>query len=482
MEQMENKPIVYPNIRKIDENANMPSRFTQHFPLQGRRVYTDLRSYADDKTVLRNPHKGWFWHYIDNSCLRPQYRQEHDPNDHLEDFPGLNHLYLRFDWGDIEKEEGNLDWSYIDQIMEKWGKLGYRFSMRICTYEGNPKIPFSTPEYVYKAGARGYMLSDGRIEPDYGDPIYLEKLGAFMELAGKKFNGDPRLELIDVGTFGTWGEGHTFRGSNRVYSAEVLRTHIDLHVKNFPNTVILLNDDHINHGWDRGEKENFELLDYARSLGLGLQDDSICVHSCSLDFGYDTLRTPWMFDLFWENAPILLEFEHYDHVAPEIFKSGIPFLDAMMRTHATFAGFHGYPRPWLTREPYLTAYCANRLGYWYFVNGVEASMIKANVPNTIYLWVENRGFGLCYRNYALRLVLKGADGSLHAETLNAGNKDWKPGQEVRVPYSFNPKNLHAGEYGLYIGLCEGETPVLLGIDPHRKENDLYYLCNVTVVE
>jgi hypothetical protein len=109
-------------------------------------------------------------------------------------------------------------------------------------------------------------------------------------------------------------------------------------------------------------------------------------------------------------------------------------------------------------------------------------MIKSNVPNTIYLWVENRGFGPAYRNYALRLVLKGADGSLHAETLNAGNKDWRPGQEVRVPYCFNPKNLRAGEYGLYIGLFEGETPVLLGLDPSRKENDLYYLCNVTVVE
>ncbi len=474
--------IEFPHLVQTHDDAIPAIEFTKHFPPQGRRVYTDLRAYADDKTVLKNPHKGWFWHYIDNSCTVPNYRADHDPDDHLQDFPGLNHLYLRFDWGDIEKEEGKPDWSYIDQIMEKWGRLGYRFSMRICTYEGNPDIPFTTPEYVYKAGARGYVFPDGRIEPDYDDPIFLEKLSAFMECAGRKFNGHPLVELIDVGTYGTWGEGHTFRGTNRVYSAGVLRKHIDLHVKNFPDTLILLNDDHINHGWARGEAENFALLDYARSLGLGLQDDSICVHSCSLDFGYDTLRTPWMFDLFWENAPVLIEFEHYDKVPPEIFKSGLPFLDALRRTHATFAGFHGYPRPWLKREPYLTEYCANRLGYWYFINGVESSVIKLDVPNTVCLWMENRGFAPAYRQYSLRVALQADDGSRFSQTMPAGNTAWKPGMEIRVPVSFRPRNIRPGNYGLFAGLFEGEKPVQLGMERSRLTNGLYYLCNVPVIE
>jgi len=476
------RQIQYPGVIDFDERDYQPQEFLAYFPPQARRSYTDLRTFADDKTVLKNPHKGWFWHYIDNGFIRPNYRENHDPSDFLLDFPGLNHLYLRFDWGDIEKIEGRPDWSYIDQIMDTWGQFGYRFSIRICTFEGATNIPFATPEYVYKAGARGFRLSSGLIEPDYADPIYLDKLGAFIELAGKKFNGDPRVEFIDLGTFGTWGEGHTFRGSNKLYTGEVIRKHIDLHVKNFPNTLILLNDDHINHGWGRGVTDNMQLIDYARGMGMGLQDDSICVHTCSLDFGYNTMRTPWIFDLFWEQAPIVLEFEHYDKVETGIFKSGLPFIESMMRGHATYAGFHGYPRPWLKREPYLTEYAANRLGYWYFVNGFEASTIKNNVTNTLFLWVENRGFGLSYRNYSLQLVLKGADGSLHSESIHAGNKDWKPGQEIRVPVSFTPKNLRTGEYGLYIGLFEGETPIRLAFDSNRIDNNLYYLGNVSVIE
>ncbi|MBQ2255976.1 MAG: hypothetical protein II330_03845, partial [Clostridia bacterium] len=90
-----------------------------------RKNYVDLRLLVDDKTPLRNPHKGWFWHYIDNGYARGAYREGHDENDDLADFPGLNHLYLRFDWGDVEKSEGVYDFSYLDSIMEKWGARGY---------------------------------------------------------------------------------------------------------------------------------------------------------------------------------------------------------------------------------------------------------------------------------------------------------------------------------------------------------------------
>ena len=159
--------------------------------------------------------------------------------------------------------------------------------MRCCAYEASPANPFATPEYVYKAGARGYLLNNGCLEPDYNDPIFLDKLGAFLEQAGRKFNGDPRIELIDIGTYGTWGEGHTGFGTNHVYPADVIRKHIDLHKKNFPDIPLLLNDDHINSAWlSRSEEENIRLIQYARAMNLGLQDDSVCVNAYSKANGY----------------------------------------------------------------------------------------------------------------------------------------------------------------------------------------------------
>ena len=37
-------------------------------------ITKDLTKYRDDRTVLRNPHKGWYWHYYDNGFGRDTYR------------------------------------------------------------------------------------------------------------------------------------------------------------------------------------------------------------------------------------------------------------------------------------------------------------------------------------------------------------------------------------------------------------------------
>ena len=54
------------------------------------------------KTVLKNPHKGWYWHYFDNGVRRPLYRDKLPEGETYESFPGLNHLYLRIDWYDVQ--------------------------------------------------------------------------------------------------------------------------------------------------------------------------------------------------------------------------------------------------------------------------------------------------------------------------------------------------------------------------------------------
>lgn len=447
-------------------------------------LYRDLRILQDDKRVLKNPHKGWYWHYIDNGYGRSNYREKVEYGDWLLDFPGLNHLYLRFDWSDIEKEEGKLDWSYIDEIMEKWGSKDYRFALRFVTYEAWGGIPFATPEWVYKAGAKGNFFKDedGRSwEPDYGDTIYLEKLSAFMAAAGEKFNKDPHIETIDVGTYGTWGEGHTVNGSNTSWPLEVMKTHVNLHVKNFPDKWILLNDDHINNRSDRPWNENRKFLDYCIGKGLGLRDDSICVKGYAQEFGYDTLRSGWMFDYFWEQAPIDIEFEHYAGMSPQVFKSGFPFLAALNRTHATFAGFHGYPRPWLKERYDFTEYCANRLGYWYFLEGIEFSNLVAGLPTWIRFYWSNRGIAPAYWRYSFKIRLQNIETGIEKILImdESDNRKWMPGEETVERLKMTVPDLKPGKYKFSIGLFEGNTSIQIGIREDLCKEGFY---DVTTVE
>lgn len=317
----------------------------------------------------------------------------------MPDFPGLHHLYLRFDWSDVEKEEGRFDWSYLDGIMDEWGEKGFRFALRLCTYEGaggfgDDSLRYATPRWVYDAGAKNHPLPDERIEPAYDDPIYLSKLENLMREYGRKYNSDPRVDCVGIGTFGTWGEGHTVIGSNLMYPAECIKAHIGLHAKYFPDKTLLLNDDMLGHRASLPESDKQDILEYARTLGCGARDDSICVKSYSEAFQYDTIRLPFFFDQLWENAPVDLEFEHYADVIadPDRFAAGLPFIEACRRAHATYAGFHGYPRPWLKQFPYLTEYLANRLGYWYFVDGLRLTDFQAGADNCLILRMENRGF------------------------------------------------------------------------------------------
>lgn len=205
----------------------------------------------------------------------------------------------------------------------------------------------------------------------------------------------------------------------------------------------------------------------------------MCVRYYAENCGYNTLRTPWLFDRFYPNAPVVLEFEHYQSVAMEIFKNGYPFMDAMQRTHATFAGFHGYPRPWLEREPWLTAYAANRLGYWFFVDGIELPTMLAGVKNRVKLHLANRGYAASYRKYDLKLRLAGENGC-HTETLDADCRRWDAGEAVVENVTVQPM-VPAGQYSVEIGLFEGERPIELALRKDLQTADGFYRIGETEV-
>lgn len=426
--------------------------------------WIDLHSIRDDKTVLRNPHKGWYWHYIDNGYGRIEYRDPamHPPGDYLEDFPGLNHLYLRVDWSDIEVEQDVYDWSYLDAIIDEWGARGYRFALRVCCYEAFPAMPYATPRWVRDLGCGGSDIafpgaSGTAWEPDYGDPVFLDRLEIFTRHYAAKFDGHPAVEYVDWGSYGTWGEGHTWQGSMRDWPVAVLKRHIDIHARYFHATPVLMNDDVISVRQQDDDAGTWELLNYCRSKGFGIRDDSICVEGVAKDFGYDSLRASWLFDLFWEHAPVDIEYKHYHGIKPETMRSGFPFLAALERTHASYAGFHGYPRPWLAQHSDFTAYVANRLGYWYFIEGVDLpSAVVTNTPFCLDLFWRNGGFARAYHRFTLKILLahETTGFTYEQELPEIDNRRWMPGEMHKERVTVDLPEVPHGTYRVKIRMSE----------------------------
>lgn len=454
------------------------------------KTYQDLRHLADDKTVLENPHKGWYYHFLDNGYGRPAYRDRLPEAKRLRT-PCLNHMYLRFDWGDIEKEEGVYDWSYLDSVMEKWGALGYKFTLRICTFEG-ANITYATPKWVIDMDVNathvipaGTISTDpglteeerkqGAYEPDYGHPLYLRKLDSFLAACGEKFDHDPRIEYIDVGTFGTWGEGHTWSGSKKPYPKTVILQHINLHLKHFPDKVLMINDDFIAHVARSDIQGASDLYDYCIGKGLGIRDDSICVRSFSERFGYDTLRLPTIFSQFAKNAPVDIEFAHVYHNEEDLLKGGYPIIEALRHAHATYAGYHGYEEDWYKKVPYLSDYCANRLGYWFFIEGIDLGTPTAGCSEIGKVCIRNNGFSKCYHQYDLKLRLQDAQGNTYA--LNDRYPDstrWERETTIEEVFRLHYSNVPPGTYHVEIGLFEGETPIRLAVKQEYLQPDGYY--------
>lgn len=447
-----------------------------------RRNWTDLRLLLDDRTILRNPHKGWYYHYVDNGFARAAYRDGAKDDEYLTSFPGLNHLYLRIDWCDIEREKGVYDWSAVDEIFDRWSKYGLKFTFRLCTFEGDSAdIPYATPKWVFESGARFTQLKNA-IEPDYGDEIYLNLLEKLMREFGARYNGDKRVEYVDVGTFGTWGEGHTFAGSNGSFPMSVVKRHINLHLRYFPDTRVIVNDDMIQHVFPSGGAEaESELLDYCAGKGMGIRDDSLNVNWFAKNMNYNTLRGEFMFRHFWDDAPVDLEFEHYRLSDPELFRAGYPASEALRNVHATYSGFHGYADRWLSDNAAMTDYLANRLGYWYFPTGYELSECLSGLDSMFRLRLENRGFAKAYDPFELRVALISSGGGLKVIGSKYGaNLSWKPGEACDTVLRLSLRGIEPGSYGVGIGLLEGETPVKLGLGCENAGG--YYVAGKTEVK
>ena len=468
----------------------MPINFINEYEIMKFGAnFHDLRHLQDDKTVLENPHKGWYYHFVDNSLRSPKYR---DRVTEVKRFktPCMNHLYLRVDWGDVEYEgEGIFDWSEIDKIMDEWSALGYKFSLRFCTYEAGA-VRYATPKWVFDLGAKYTEVKFGTeenpklvCEPVYDDPIYLEKLDAFLAECGKRFNSDKRVEYLDIGCFGTWGEGHTSSGSDGIYSAKVLKKYVNMHLKYFPDKTLIMNDDFIHQAFKCSPEDASAIYDYALSKGLGIRDDSICVSGYVQQFGFNTLRHPTIFRGFAENAPVDIEFCHTWHNIPERFKEGLPIIEALRTTHATYAGYHGYEEDWFSMTEYLTDYIANRLGYWYFIDGIDVGTPTAGATEITKLYITNRGFSKCYHKYELKFRLSDKNGKkypLGAESPDPGR--WEAESSACETIRLDYRSIEAGEYTLELGLFDGNVPIKLGMKEELYAGDGYYaLCVLRVL-
>jgi len=413
---------------------------------------------ADPDQVLNNPHKGWYWHYYDNGIQR-----YHEGIDKVyADFPGMQTIYIRLPWCELEPAEGDFRWDWIDAVAARHLPLGRTLAFCVSCKETDREYPYATPRWVEEAGAKGQMLSKGDYavwEPDYEDPVFLEKLGNFHQAFAARYDGEPWVEWIDIGSYGDWGEGHTTASSGREWPVASILRHFEIYQKAYRQAPLQANDDFVGSRTDREGAE--ALRSYLDAAGFAITDHGVCVDHFARTYGFDTLRDPDWLAAAAGRKPLVLELEHYP-TARDLghWKEGKPFQAAIERTGASFAGFHGYPGPWLKENEAFARRMANRLGYWLFPHGPQVpETLAPGTESEVRLRLENRGTARPYYPVECQLrLVPGKGGETLDFSATADPLAWRPGEsvELRLPLALQPQAA-LGRYAVDLRLVDTRT-------------------------
>jgi hypothetical protein len=418
----------------------------------------------DTEAALVNPQMGWTFHYYSNVITN--YGSRLEPSDTLDDFPGLSVIYLRLPWSFIEPNEGVFNWSIVDTPAQRWIDKGKQVAFRFSCAES--WIRYATPKWVEQAGAKGYNFSPGKLrddgpywEPNYADPVFLEKLDHFLAAAAR-YDGNPNVAFIDVGSFGVWGEGHTFHSTKLKYPAAVIKKHIDLHVRHFKKTLLAANDDLASQDDLEGEK----IIDYAFKSGLTLRDDSILVQPPPHQYFNAAVAQS-----VWPRLPVVLECEHYGGSRDRgAWGDGSKYLQAVEDYHASYAAIHWWPREFLREQADLIKKINLRLGYRLQLKEISWPMkVALNTPFIVSMKLANAGVAPCYPGGSVVLTLKDAKGGIVAvlvdqtfnvRSLDVGPPDKPPIRDLTSTFTL-PRNAPAGIFDLFVSVgTQDGTPVI----------------------
>jgi hypothetical protein len=155
------------------------------------------------------------------------------------DFPDTTVAYLRWFWHQIEPDQGKYRWEIIDSALQEAALHHQQLMVRIMPYDQKDALP----EWYRKSGARRANKDtdeDGKIwSPDSDDPFYIKTWSTLTTEFGKRYDGHPFLDTVDISTVGYWGEGW----GPYLPSRETQKALIDVFFAAFKRTRLLMNFD-----------------------------------------------------------------------------------------------------------------------------------------------------------------------------------------------------------------------------------------------
>ena len=396
-------------------------------------------------------------------------------NDH---YPQTSTAYFRILWSVIEPERDVYRWDYIDSLLALAHEHGQTLLLRIAPYKGRPidDVPAWYRELV--GPKRDFKHIKWPVDPE--NPLYAECFGNMIRELGKRYDGHPDLESVDVSIVGWAGEG----GGTNLLSTGTMHRLMDAYIESFKKTQLI--------ALLTGE----ESVEYLKSkANVGWRQD------CLGDLGFwADEQNGWthMYDYYpmaivnygmsdaWRTAPVTFEIcgtcgywqkkEGYDEADVQYI------IDQSLKWHISSFNAKSSPVPeewnplmdeWLKKMGYR--FVLRRLAY--------PDTVKVNGKLPFQTWWENKGVAPIYRYYTLAIRLKKGNEEYLLPTC-ANITQWMPGDNVFDDAVFVPFGATPGTYKVEMAILDPvsrKPAVKLAIEG-MQEDGWYSLGTVEVAE
>ena len=360
-------------------------------------------------------------------------------------FPESSVAYVRWFWSQLEPERGKYRWDIIDTALDEARLHGQKLAFRLMPYDqGNP-----LPEWYRNSEARRANKptdQDGKIwSPDSADPFYVRTWGAVVAEAGRRYDGHPYLDTVDISTFGYWGEGWGPYPPD--WPVQKLLT--DQYFDAFKRTPLLMNFDVL------------QTLVYSTDRGAGWRAD------CWGDMGRPGRNFAHMLDRYpqfvaqghvdeaWRRGPVSLE----SCGTPGSWFNGKYdlqyILDQALRWHVSTVNLKSTAIP----EEWKKAFTEfeKKMGYRFALRKLEyPRSVKAGRMMPVSMWWLNAGVAPVYFEYTLAMELRGPGGSA-VMRVPVDLRKWLPGDSVYDGSLYVDDRLKPGAYRVRAAILDART-------------------------
>jgi hypothetical protein len=414
-------------------------------------------------------------------CYSEPVTYKFDPTMSKLNHPRSSVAYFRINWSFIEPEEKKYNWEFIDSLLVTGAERNQRLLIRIAPFSGSFDSEYKKDVPYWFREKIGH--TDIKSVPhvfwffDHNDPLYLEHFGAMIREFGRRYDGHPMIEAVDLSIGGQAGEGVAINLLEEGIRKGLIRAYTD----SFRKTPLIV--------LGRTDQTEHNVYHLAREQGLDVGWRVDCLGDM---FGFSDAYNH-MFDYYpqainqgmkaqdaWKKAPVSFEscwtMKHWkdqgwdiDYIIDQSLKWNI----------STFNNkSSAVPEEW---RPQVDRWIRS-MGYRFVLRKFTyPEEVRQNSGLSFTTWWENTGVAPIYRDYTLALRLKG-DKESRVLTTDADITTWLPGDNLYDNSVFVPLDMPPGEYNLQIGIVDPHTsvPAVNLAITGREDDGWYHLGDIVV--